>query len=63
MNLSIKKQVVPAMLPKINPLKTPYPEVFGSGSIIKTKNQLMSPAALVLKTANAPMKKIKKPKM
>ena len=41
--LKIKKADTPEMLPKISPLNAPYPEVFGSISIMNTKNQLMRP--------------------
>ena len=41
-NLNIRKETTPAMPPKINPFKESKPEVFGSISITKTKNQLIS---------------------
>jgi hypothetical protein len=46
--------------PKINPRKLPYPEVLGSISITKRKNQLISPNGFMCKAANKPAKKIRK---
>jgi len=63
MYLNIKNADTPATLPKISPLKKPYPEVLDSINIINRKKQFIRPKGLILETTKSPAKKIKKPKM
>lgn len=53
---------MPVILPKIKPLKLPKPEVLGSISMTKTKNQLISKREFPPWIENSPIKKIRKPK-
>ena len=62
-NLKIKNEAMPAMLPKIKPLNMPYPEVFGSISIMKRKNQLIIPKVLIPEIINRIINKLKNPKI
>ena len=62
-NLKIKKEAMPAIEPKIKPFNLSYPEVFGSISIMKRKNQLIILRGLMPEIKNRPIKKLKKPKI
>ena len=60
-NLKSKNEAVPAILPKTNPLTMPYPEVFGSISMMNMKNQLIMANAFIATTEDNVIKKRRNP--
>ena len=62
-SLNMTKEVIPAILPKMNPARGLDTEVLGSISMINMKNQPKRPKGLMPCIENNPVKKTRNPRI